>query len=70
MSVIYLILAALEILSYSITHISFVNKHSEYVRGSNLAKITGGIIAAIINGICWWYVISAFLKTQNWYVLL
>ena len=70
MSVIYLILAALEILAYSITHISFVSKYSEYSRGSTLAKVTGGIVAAIINGICWWYVIDAFLKTQNWYVPL
>lgn len=67
MMVIYLILAALCILSYAITHIRCVNENSPYVRGGKAAKIIGGILAAVINGICWWYVIDAIIK--DWYVL-
>jgi hypothetical protein len=70
MSIIYLILATIEILLYTATHISYVNQYSPYVRGSNFAKITGGIIAAVINGICCWYIISEFIKAQHWDVLL
>ena len=70
MSVIYLILAALEILLYSATHISYVNNYSPYARGNTFTKVTGGIIAAVINGICWWYIISMFIKAQHWDVLL
>lgn len=70
MSIIYLILATIEILLYTATHISYVNQYSPYVRGSNFAKITGGIIGAVIHGICWWYIISEFIKAQHWDVLL
>lgn len=70
MGVIYLILATLEILLYTATHISYVNHYSPYARGNNFTTITGGIVAAVIHGICCWYIIDAFLKTQDWYVSL
>ena len=62
MCIVYLILATVAVLLYSCNHIYYNMKYNDMSRGSNFAQITGGVIAAITNGIAWWYVIDSIIK--------
>ena len=63
MYVVYLILAIIWVLLYTHNHI-YWNANYNKVGGKApmLNKILGGIVAAIINGIAWWYIIECLIR--------
>jgi len=69
MKIILLILAIFKIISTAIAHHVHKTEYfrndprfSKSINGSPIAWACGSVLSAAVEGICWWYVISSFIK--------
>ena len=62
MKIILLILAIIWSLGYAMNHITLNMKYNTFMRGGKFQQITGSILAAIFNGVAWWYIIDCIVK--------
>ena len=62
MKIILLILAIIWSFGYAMNHIKLNIKYNTLMRGGKFQQITGSILAAISNGIAWWYIIDCIVK--------
>lgn len=63
MKIFILILAMIWSFGYAMNHIGLNMKHNTLMRGGKFQQITGSILAAISNGVAWWYIIDCII---NW----
>lgn len=53
MSIVYLTLAIILVLLYSLNHISYNMKYNELMKGGKFTQFISGVLAAISAGIAW-----------------
>jgi len=63
MKVILLILAIIWSFGYAMNHIELNMKYNTLMRGGKFQQVIGSILAAIFNGVAWWYIIDCII---NW----
>ena len=62
MNIFLLILAIIWSFGYAMNHIGLNMKYNTLMRGNKFQQITGSILAAIANGVAWWYIIDCTIK--------
>lgn len=63
MKILLLILAIISTFGYAMNHIAFNIKYNPLMSGNKAQKVIGSILAAIFNGVAWWYIIDCII---NW----
>ena len=62
MKILLLILAIIWSLGYAVNHIGLNMKYNTLMRGGKFQQIIGSILAAISNGVAWWYIIEQIIN--------